>query len=129
MSEYQDLKRRLARGWNTWNTRSVLSHVLLPEGFALNLGLREYAGRRYLKEALIGRRDPEDEQIIPGPRSYDGRYTELMLAWRGIEMLIQSATDGDDLLLLVTPRANQLRPALLVAETGMLWNRPGRLCR
>ncbi len=129
MSEYQELKHRLARGWNTWNTRSVLSHVLLPEGFALNLGFREYAGRRYLKEALIGRRDPEDEQIIPGLRSYDGRYTELTLAWRGIEMFIQSATDGDDLLLLITPRANQMRPALLVVESGMLWNRPGSLRR
>ena len=36
---YQALQDSLAQGWNTWNTRSVLSHVLLPEGIALNLGL------------------------------------------------------------------------------------------
>ena len=44
MHEYAELKSQLARGWNTWNTRSVLSHVLLPEGFAVNLGFKEYAG-------------------------------------------------------------------------------------
>ena len=32
--EYQEIRERLAQGWNTWNTRSVLSHVLLPEGSA-----------------------------------------------------------------------------------------------
>jgi|GEM_PF-5549338 len=39
---YAALQRRLARGWNTWNTRSVLSHVLLPAGFVLNLGIKEH---------------------------------------------------------------------------------------
>ena len=125
MSRYDDLKRRLAQGWNTWNTRSVLSHVLLPEAFALNLGLKEYAGRRYLKEALIGRRGADDEKIHPGPRTYDGSYTELNLKWCGIEVVVQSATEGNDLVLLVTPLASQKKPALLVVESGILWNRPG----
>ena len=125
MKQYDDLKKRLAQGWNTWNTRSVLSHVLLPEAFALNLGLKEYAGRAYLKEALIGRRGEHDEQIHPGPHAYDGAYTGLNLKWREIEILIQSAQEGDDLVLLVTPLANQTKPALLVVESGILWNRPG----
>jgi hypothetical protein len=56
MTPYDELKQRLAHGWNTWNTRSVLSHVLLPSGFALNLCLKEYADGQYLKEALIGGR-------------------------------------------------------------------------
>ncbi len=125
MNEYAELKRRLASGWNTWNTRSVLSHVLLPEGFALNLGIKEFADGAYLKEALIGRHGDDEEKIHPAPRSYDGSYTELNLKWRNIELLVQSATDGDDLLLLVTPLVNQRQPCLLVVEPGMLWNRPG----
>jgi hypothetical protein len=40
-SEYLAIKQRLARGWNTWNTRSVLAHTLLPEGFALNLAFKQ----------------------------------------------------------------------------------------
>ncbi len=126
--EYRLIQKRLARGWNTWNTRSVLSHVLLPEGFAINLGLREYARGRQLKEALIGRRDSVDEKIHPGPHTYDGRYSELTLTWQGNKILVQSATAGEDLVLLVTPLAKPpqvVRPPLLIAEGGILWNRPG----
>jgi putative isomerase len=132
MTAYDDLQHRLARGWNTWNTRSILSHVLLPEGFALNLGLKEYRRRRYLGAALIGRRGEMDEQIVPGPRTYDGSYTELTLTWRGVEVLIQTAAlgpDDGDLVVLVTPNHEQRMPPLLVVESAMLWNRPGELRR
>ena len=126
MTEYEALQQRLARGWNTWNTRSVLSHVLLPEGFALNLCIREYKGRKYLKDALIGRQKPEEEQIHPGPHAYDGSYSELNLKWQGLELIVQSATEGEDLVLLVTPLVTHTRKApLLVVESGILWNRPG----
>ncbi len=130
MSEtYQALKTRLGAGWNTWNTRSVLSHVLLPGGFAINLGIKDYAGSSYLKEALIGRQGADDERIVPGPRRYDDRYTELTLTWHGIELLVQSALEGDDLVLLVTPCTHHRKSPLLVVEAGMLWNRPGSLQR
>ncbi len=130
MTEYEDLQRKLAQGWNTWNTRSVLSHVLLPEGFALNLGLREYVGRQNLKAALIGRRGENEERIHPGPHAYDGSYSELTLKWRGNELLVQSAHAGDDLVLLVTPLSihpEARRAPLLVVESGILWNRSGFL--
>lgn len=138
MTPYGELQRRLGRGWNTWNTRSVLSHVLLPEGFALSLGLKEYSSRSYLKEALIGRRGEQDEKIHPGPRTYDGSYTELTLRWQGVEVVVQSATvtrvgasglEAEDLVLLVTPKTVHRRPPLLVAEAGLLWNRPGCVVR
>jgi putative isomerase len=126
---YVELKRHLARGWNTWNTRSVLSHVLLPSGFALNLGLKDGASRRYLKEALIGRLGDQDEQIFPGPRTYDGAYTELVLKWEGIKVLVQSGVEEGDLVLLVTPQSTHRRAPLLVVEAGILWNRPGYVRR
>ena len=37
------LNNKLAQGWNTWNTRSVLSHVTTPENFAINLQLQDLA--------------------------------------------------------------------------------------
>ena len=130
MNNYTELKRKLAAGWNTWNTRSVLSHVLLPEGIAINLGFKHYAGGDYLKEALIGRRGEWDERIHPGVRTYDGRYTELRLDWKGTAWRVQSATAGDDLVLLITPLGPPAKRApLVVAELGLLWNRPGTLGR
>jgi putative isomerase len=125
---YESMQKELAKGWNTWNTRSVLSHVLLPEGFALNLGLRDYVRGRQLKEALIGRRNPEDEKIYAGPHTYDGRYSELTLKWLGNEIFVQSATIGEDLVLLITPlskSSRDVRSPLLIVEGGILWNRPG----
>jgi hypothetical protein len=58
-SELTELNARLNKGWNKWNTRSVLSHVLLPEGFALNLQLKDNQSGDILKEALIEK--PADE--------------------------------------------------------------------
>lgn len=133
MDSYAELNRRLASGWNTWNTRSVLSHVLLPEGIAIGLGFKHYAVGTVLREALIGRRGGHDERIHPGPRTYDGRYTELRLDWGGCSWTVQSATDGDDLVLLVTPGPGAdpapCRAPLVFAELGLLWNRPGTLGR
>ena len=125
MTEYDTLKSRLAQGWNTWNTRSVLSHVLLPQSFALNLCLKEYAGRRYLKEALIGRHGATEERIYPGPHAYNGSYSELRLIWHDMELMVQSAHAGKDLVILVTPLSSHKKAPLLVVELGILWNRPG----
>ncbi len=134
MKQYSDIKRGLIRGWNTWNTRSVLSHVLLPEGFALNMGIKEYRGGRYLKEALIGRHDgptyrPDNdccvEKIRPGNRSFDGSYTRLTVTWQDIRLVVQTAAVNDDITLLVTPEKNQKKPCSLIVETGFLWNKDG----
>ena len=62
---YANLKKELATGWNTWNTRSVLSHVLLPEGFSINLELKDGASGTFLREAVMGRRGGGVETIRP----------------------------------------------------------------
>ncbi len=127
--EYEEVQRRLAQGWNTWNTRSVLSHVLLPAALAINLGFKEYAGGNHLRESLIGRFGADEEHIHPGARSYDGSYTALNLRWRGLEVEVQTATQGADWLALITPLQNQRKPATLIAEMGFLWNAPGSVSR
>jgi putative isomerase len=130
MKEYTDLKKRLASGWNTWNTRSVLSHVLLPEGISINLGFKHYAGGDYLKEVLIGRRGENDERIHPGIRSYDGSYTDLRIDWKGCSWRVQTAADGDEIVFLITPlKVKEPRAPLVVAEIGLLWNRPGSISK
>lgn len=123
MRQYEQMKHELASDWNTWNTRSVMAHVLLPHGFQLQFGLKEYKNTSYLREALIGRQS--GETVRPGPRSYDGSYTELTLTWQDIELRVQTATDGDDLVMLATPLRSQLTPPKLIVECGVLWNRPG----
>ena len=129
VSEYDALKSRLARGWNTWNVRSVLSHVWLPSGFALNLALKDLKHTAYLKEAYIAREDEREERVHPGKRSYDGSYTELNVKWKELDVTVQSGLDGDDLVLLVTPHTFPKSIPSLVVEAGILWNRLGHVVR
>ncbi len=130
MSTYPRLTAALAQGWNTWNTRSVLSHVFLPDALALNLGLKEYRSGSSLSEALIGRKGEHDEQVLAGPRSWNGTYTEITVRWKDITCLVRSAAVGDDLVLLITPTisaSDHPKTPLVFASLGMLWGRPGTL--
>ncbi len=120
MNEYRQLMDRMAVGWNTWYVKNMLAHVLMPEGLIINLGIKEYRGGQHLREILKG---PVD--VVPGLRSYDGAYTDLTLTWEGIQLRIQTGLDGEDWVALVTPLVMQKRTASLIAECGMLWNRPG----
>ena len=127
---YQEMKKKYMNGWHTWNVRSVLSHVHMPDGFALNIGFKEYREGHYLKETLVGRftneygREPA-ETAFPGVHAFDDSYTEMSLQWCDMEIRVESAVVDDELLLLVIPVKMQVRPAMLVLESGFLWGRTG----
>lgn len=125
---YESMKREYIRGWHTWNVRSVLSHVHMPDGLALNLAFKEYSFGHYLKETLIGRfHEAQDniENALPGIHSFDEHYTSMKVQWCGAEFTVESAVEGDELVLLITPEHFQVRPLMLVLETGYLWGLPG----
>src|SRR3954466_14595720 len=93
---YATVQKRLTRGWNTFNVYSVLSHVLLPHGFSINFGIKEYREGGFLASALIGRQGADVEVVRPGPRTCDGSYTQLEVSWRGIKLTIETAATIDD---------------------------------
>jgi hypothetical protein len=125
----------LASGWNTWDTHSVTTQVLLPEGLAVRVGVSYQSTESsdsFLPTALIGRQGKDDERVIPGPHSYDGSYTDLKLLWRDHQVRIQSARDGDDLVMLVTALSSTSkahRPLGIIFSVGMLWNQPGTVVK
>lgn len=129
--EYLAIKKRLVRGWGTWNARSVLAPTLLPEGLAVNIGFKQlnWLGYRYLGEELIGRREDGAERVRPGLHALDGSYSELELSWAGIDVRVESAAQGDDFVLLMTPLHASKLPISAVFAGEMLWNRPGQLSR
>lgn len=126
-TEYTAMQRKLCSGWNTWDTRSMMEHVLLPSGLALTLGIKDYKSGYHLRHALVGRSGPEVETVRPGMRSYDGSYTELTVSWRGIEARVQTALVDGDWVALITPLTQpRLTPSLIV-EGGLLYNNPGHV--
>jgi putative isomerase len=104
-AEYAKVQQRLARGWNTWDVHSVATQVLLPEGLAIHVGMKHNSslnGDAFLGDALIGRLEKDAEVVTPGPHAWDGSYTSADFAWKGHKWRVESAHDGDDLVMLVT---------------------------
>lgn len=132
-AEYRDLQARLARGWNTWDVNSVTTYVKLPDGLAIHVGMKHnstLSGTDFLANPLIGRLAKDAEVVVPGPHAWDGSYTDLSVSWKGHKWRVQSATDGEDLVLLVTPLASETKPESVLPPTvvfsvNLLWNRSG----
>ncbi len=130
--KYEELKKAYLNGWKTWNVNSVLSYVHMPDALAMNLCIKEYSDGGYLRESLIGRfpeptRRTPHEVLFPGDHALDDSYTSMKLTWCGLEMQIETASDNDNYFVLVTPLKNQPKPALLVLETGYMWNHKGHV--
>ena len=118
------LKKEMFKGFNTYYNNSVLTHVCMPECFAISLGFRFYNGSygngMLLTEAMIGH-----DNIHPGIRSYDGTYTEMTLYSHDHEIFIQSAAINDEQYLLITPVKKPTIPPALFVSAAILWNKPG----
>jgi hypothetical protein len=128
-NELTAMNFRLSKGWNTWNSRSVLSHVLLPKGFSVNLQLISRQSGDTLKEALIGRSDyGRKEHVIAGPRSYDGSFTDLNVKWQDINVRVQSADRsqppvGSFIVKEIYKRYKQKWFLQVVFDELLTWNR------
>jgi hypothetical protein len=122
--EYMDLQARLCSGWNTFDVQSVLSQVLLPEGFCIGAAFFRDKPRKQVKYALIGK-----DNVWPGPRTQNGTYAELTVRQGDFNARVESAALGDSLVILVTP----LDPADTTADCliwgSVLWGRPGTVER
>ena len=126
-NELVRLKKEANRGWNTWNTQSVLSHVLLPHGIAVNLLLKDYSEAQVLREPLIGREGKNEETVTPGVRSWRGEYTSLNIKYGQSEFNVESTADDEDVFILVSPVKHGVKIPMLIVEECLLWGREGSL--
>lgn len=93
-------------GWNTWLSNDMLTHVLLPSGLALSLEL--HAGSASVSN--LGAQGPScNPEKFPGKHGLHavrGEYTEVeRVTVGGASFKVESATNGIDLLLLITTLA------------------------
>ena len=126
-AEYREIQGRLASGWNTWDSRSVMRFVRLPDGLTVDLGLKRnsWLEEDHLEEALVGRSDPEAERIRPGVHAADGSYLEYDLEWKGLRLRVEAGHDGGDFVALVEPSGPSESTFELIVGAGLVWNRPG----
>ncbi len=128
------LNERLFKGFRPWDSAGVLSHILMPYGFALRLGFKDYASVSnnvsVLRNAMFGEAHDDGREILtPGMCSHDGAYTELTVNFTGISAKVSTAADGENICILVQPLKKNPCPVSVFVEGGMLWNRKGHVSR
>lgn len=129
---YRQIQSTLAKGWNTWSYGSMTSHVLLPEGLTLNINFRQaFIGTPYDSDFFLDNVSVDKSGLIrPIAHTFDGAYTELIIDnWKGNSIRVQSAANGNDVVILVTPLKKSATRYYVELETGILWNREGHLQR
>ncbi len=119
---YRELQKQLSQGWNTWDTRSVLTHVLLPYGAAVDLNLIDADHKRADTFRIGGY-----PQLSPGTRTYDGSYTDISVEWNGHKFRVQTAAEGWKNIILVTPLEGSRKGGQLVVVPKSLWLRANNI--
>ncbi|HEX4020919.1 MAG TPA: trehalase family glycosidase [Acidobacteriaceae bacterium] len=137
--QYQAIRKQLMHGWGTWDSRNILAQVFLPDDVDLNIAFKQtdWISNDYLNTALIGRSDPEAEQVRPGLHALDGSYSEFALKWKTLDVKVMSAVvggdngkgAGTDMVMLIEPVHASSLPIEMLVEAGMLWNHPGSVSR
>ena len=122
MTEFQ---QSACVGWNTWYNDNILSHVLLPYGFAINLNFRKRSNGDVLRSLLINRDSPVRVDI----RSVDGSYTCLHIRHGNVPIKVESAVKDGEQIILVTPEGYYTSDEQLIVETAFLWGRDGTLIK
>jgi hypothetical protein len=130
-----------AQGWNTWDTRSVLNHVLMPEGLSLRLSFCHHGMLTMIEDTAFGPKSVgatagvklADSEIAarrvrvrPGPHALDGGYTALTVEMGDALVSVESVRVGErDLVLLVKTKYSGPKPPSMAVEGAFLWNKPG----
>lgn len=121
MKEYEAIQKGLARGWNTWDVRSVLNHVYLPYGFSIDLNVEDSVGRR-VRRFRIGDRGADAPTLRPGSHAYDGSYTDVEVSWHGMKLQVTSASEGSRSVILLRPLDGSAAGKVVVTPRG-IWGR------
>ena len=127
ISDSEQLKRHLLHGWNNWDNRSILTHVLLPDGLALTVQIHDSLAGDSLTFAFTGNMVKGAEYVRPIAHATDGSYTDFLLYWRDFGMRIQSVARGEDLTLLITPDDQYKNPGYITLTAELLYQRSGKI--
>ena len=127
-TQYNELIREYSRGWKPWQNESVLSHLFMPDGVGIRLHLKDPGFWRVLGLMMPGMNNPDEGDLRVRASAYDASYTYVTVNWRNnITLHIETATQGDDLVMLVSPEFVKTlpRPLSLIISGVVAWGREG----
>ena len=110
-----DVQARLAQGWNTWNTHSLTSHVLLPERLELNVGFVDEYNSNYVDDFSSKHRPRYGEHGLRG------ETTDITLEVHTKPFRVETAADGDELVMRITPGEGMMGTEHFSVTYGAIW--------
>ena len=127
-TEYKKLSESITKGWNTWDNNSIMTQVLLPEGLAFQMMIRDTVNNDTLILAFTGNRVKGSEKVRTLAHTPDGSYTDFTMTWRDFGLRIQTATrQHNDLYILVTPDQHYQNPGYLAVQGKMIYGDEGTI--
>lgn len=99
----EKLKENILTGWNTWDNRSILHHIFLPDEVGLMMRLQDGKSGDMLQFAFTGNRVEGAEKVMPVAHTPNGSYTDFMLRWKGVAVRVQSVSEGENLAIRIVP--------------------------
>lgn len=103
ISNVEQLNKSLLKGWNTFENRSILTQVLMPEGLAFTVQIHDTLKGDSLYFAFTGNRVKGSEWVRPKAHTPDGSYTDFEMTWRDFDVRVQTVSDKKDVSFLITP--------------------------
>jgi putative isomerase len=129
VTDYESLKTKLLRSWNTFDVTSISTQVLLPEGLALNLQINDTVSGKELSMMFTGNRVPGSERVWTNAHTPDGSYTDFVVRWNDFGMRLQTHSSDDELYVLATPADSTSNPGILQLNAKILYGRDGVIRR
>ncbi len=124
----RQINETILKGWNTWDNRSILTQVLLPEELALVLKLKDGASGNILPMAFTGNSVPGSEKVRTIAHTPDGSYTDFILTWKTIHIRVQSVSEYKNLYLKVSQLdENATDTDELMISNDFFYNKRGRI--
>lgn len=120
-ARYETVQRSIAKGWNTWDVRSVLTHVFLPNALALDITLEDKNGQKATR-FRIGDRGADAPLLHPYAHTPDGKYTKVGVSWHGADFIVESSAEGQSNYIVITPVSNPNKVKVAVEPKG-IWKR------
>lgn len=119
-SQLDSLNQRLLKGWNTFDNRSILTHVFMPQGYGITLKTVDAATSDTLHFAFTGNGVMGSEHVYPIAHTPNGAYTEALVFWRNMGFRVSTTAYDSVLLMEVTPIDTcQNQGQFLVATEGV----------
>ena len=127
--EYKTLQHNLCKGWNTWDTRSVVTHVLLPAYLGIELEFEDIlTHKRISSPFFIGEDKERLIKISPGAHAYDGSFSSLEFTWNDATIRIRSAHAGNDNIILLESLNEEAKKRIrVVARVKYMWDMCGEV--